>query len=136
MQSDNALLHQQLNDINSKINQIENAMSQCCSSFSSNLQSAISNQQSANNDGAKLDQNIPNPFNNSSSISYYIPSGKHNAQLMITDASGHALKTYNISSSGFGKQIIYGNELTSGMYQYSLLIDGKLIDTKKMALVK
>jgi hypothetical protein len=131
------LLHQQLNNINAKINQIENAMSQCCSSFSSNMQTATSNQLSEiNNDGPKLDQNIPNPFNNSSSISYYIPSGKHNAQLMITDISGHTLKAYTITSTGFGKQIISGNELTSGMYQYSLLIDGKLVDTKKMILSK
>jgi hypothetical protein len=55
---------------------------------------------------------------------------------MITDVSGHVLKTYSIAQSGFGKQIIYGNELTSGVYQYSLLIDKKIIDTKKMVLSK
>ncbi|MGI8951361.1 MAG: hypothetical protein ACR2FN_07225 [Chitinophagaceae bacterium] len=71
----------------------------------------------------------------SSSISYCIPSSFHNAQLMVSDVSGHTLKTYTISSSGFGKQIIYGSELTNGMYQY-LLIDGKLIDTKKMILAR
>ena len=48
----------------------------------------------------------------------------------------HVLKTYSITKSGVGKQTITGSELTGGMYQYSLLIDGKIIDTKKMALVK
>jgi hypothetical protein len=85
---------------------------------------------------ASLQQNIPNPFSNSSSISYYIPSGFHSAQLVMTDISGHVLKTWSITQSGSGKQIISGSELTGGMYQYSLLIDGKTIDTKKMVISK
>ena len=130
-------MHQQLNDINAKINEIENAMSQCCSSFSSNMQPVAGTRSSVKNfDAAKLEQNVPNPFNNSSSIAYYIPSVSHNVQLMITDIAGHVLKTYSIAQSGYGKQTIYGNQLMSGMYEYSLLIDGKLIDTKKMILAK
>jgi hypothetical protein len=49
---------------------------------------------------------------------------------------GHILKTYALSTTGYGKQTIYGGELSSGMYQYSLLIDGKLIDTKKMERIR
>jgi hypothetical protein len=55
---------------------------------------------------------------------------------MITDASGKTLKTYSITQSGSGKQIISGSELTSGMYQYSLWVDGRLVDSKKMLLSK
>jgi hypothetical protein len=134
LKQSNQALNDKLNALSDKINQIENAMSQCCTSFSSNMQSM--NQSASKISDARLDQNIPNPFNNSSSISYYIPSGSHNAQLMITDASGKTLKVYSITQSGSGKQIISGSELTSGMYQYSLLIDGKTIDTKKMVLSK
>jgi len=86
--------------------------------------------------GAVLHQNIPNPFNNSSSISFYIPPGFHSAQLVMTDISGKVLRNWSITQSGSGKQIISGSELTGGMYQYSLLIDGKTIDTKKMVLSK
>jgi hypothetical protein len=134
LKESNQALNDKLNALSDKINQIENAMSQCCNSFSSNMQSM--NQSVSKISDARLDQNIPNPFNNSSSISYYIPSGSQNAQLMITDASGKTLKTYSITQTGSGKQIISGSELTSGMYQYSLLIDGKLIDSKKMVLSK
>ena len=94
----------------------------------SNLQSG------AAKDAARLDQNIPNPFNGSSPISYYIPSGIQTAQLMITDVSGHVLKTYTLSQSGYGKQNILSSELASGTYRYSLLLDGKLIDTKRVIL--
>ena len=133
----NQALNDKLNALSDKINRIENAMTQCCSSFSSSMESDVNNSlQTKVAATARLDQNIPNPFNNTSSISYDIPPGFHNAQLMITDVSGHVLKTYSITKSGVGKQTITGSELTGGMYQYSLLIDGKIIDTKKMALVK
>jgi hypothetical protein len=134
LKQSNQALNDKLNALSNKIDQIENAMSQCCNSFSSNMRSM--DQSASKIAGARLDQNVPNPFNNSSSISYYIPSGSHNAQLMITDASGKTLKTYSITQNGSGKQIISGSELTSGMYQYSLLVDGKLVDSKKMVLSK
>jgi hypothetical protein len=134
LKQSNQALNDKLNALSNKIDQIENAMSQCCNSFSSAMQSM--DQSASKIPGARLDQNIPNPFDNSSSISYYIPSGYHNAQLMITDASGKTLKTYSITQSGLGKQIISGSELTSGMYRYSLLVDGKLVDSKKMVLSK
>ncbi|HEX5151587.1 MAG TPA: hypothetical protein VFW07_09055 [Parafilimonas sp.] len=83
-------------------------MSQCCGSFSSGMESDANNslQTKLSATTARLDQNIPNPSNNSSSISYNIPLRFHNAQLMITDALGHILKTYSITQSGPGKQII------------------------------
>jgi len=136
-QQTNSNLQQQLNDMKSMILQMQNAMSQCCNSFSTNMQSSIVNGQSTNiGDAPRLEQNIPNPFNSSSSISYYIPANAHQAQLVITDISGHALKTYTLAKNGFGKQTISSGEFSSGTYQYSLLIDGKLIDTKKMVLAK
>ena len=126
-------LQNQFTDLKNTITQMQSAMGQCCSSFSSNMQSAISNQPSVKNyDRPELKQNIPNPFNGSCSIGYYIPVGFHTAQLLITDVAGHSLKAYSLTTPGYGNQIINGSELTQGMYQYSLLIDGKLIDTKKM----
>jgi len=136
----NKLLSEKLDALTEKVNNMEHAMSQCCSSFSSNMQAAIADSAAIGTDKltdkAKLEQNVPNPFSGSSSISYYIPSGFYAAQLMITDMTGRTLKTYTIAQSGYGRQIIYNTELASGMYQYSLLIDGKLIDTKKMVLSK
>ncbi len=129
-------LNNKLNALENKINQIENAMSQCCSSFSSAMQSSISNQPMQNKEVPNLEQNVPNPFDNSCYIGYYIPSGFQNAQLIITDIAGHVLRSYSITQSGYGKQIIYGSELTGNVYQYSLLIDNKLINTKKMIRAK
>jgi hypothetical protein len=133
----NQVLNDKLNSITNKIDQIESAMSQCCSSFSSALNSSNNNSSiTKNSDQPRLEQNVPNPFDGSCYIGYYVPSNAHNAQLRITDVSGHILKTYSLTTPGYGKQTIYGSELSSGMYQYSLFIDGKLIDTKKMERIR
>jgi len=33
-----------------------------------------------------------------------------------------------------GSYVIYGNELEAGIYLYSIIADGKIVDTKKMIL--
>jgi hypothetical protein len=80
---------------------------------------------------ATLEQNIPNPLNQSTSISYNIPSGSKNAQLIITDNSGKTVKQVTLSS-GKGVVNIDASVLSGGTYNYALWIDGKLIANRKM----
>ena len=58
------------------------------------------------------------------------------AQIIITDYSGKVLKQINVSSAGKGMLNVNAATLASGAYNYSLIVDGKLIDTKKMVLAK
>ncbi len=83
-----------------------------------------------------LQQNIPNPYNQSTSISYTLPNKFSSAQILITDNSGKTIKQVPLSGYGKGMVNINTASLASGTYQYSLLIDGKLIDTKKMVVAK
>ena len=84
-----------------------------------------------------LKQNLPNPFNGSTVINYNLPPSTSNAQLTITDGSGRVLKDVALgTSSGPGQAIINVGDLASGTYYYSLVVNGKLIDTKKMILTK
>jgi len=50
--------------------------------------------------------------------------------------TGLQLKEYQISNKGDGSIQINGSELKPGMYLYSLIIDKKEIDTKRMILTK
>jgi hypothetical protein len=82
-------------------------------------------------------QNAPNPFNSSTTINYYLPDNTVNAQLTITDAQGRILKDVVLGNSkGPGQAIINAGELASGIYFYSLVINGKRVDTKEMILSK
>lgn len=78
-----------------------------------------------------LEQNTPNPFANSSSIRYNIPSTAKNALLLITDNLGKTVKQIPLNA-GAGFVNIDAAMLSSGSYNYSLFIDGKMIETKKM----
>ncbi|MES2629803.1 MAG: tail fiber domain-containing protein [Bacteroidota bacterium] len=83
-----------------------------------------------------LIQNVPNPFTDKTEIHYTIESGAKKAQVMIFDMQGSLVKTYENLASGEGKLIINGSELTSGMYIYSLIVDGQEMDMKRMILSK
>ena len=84
-----------------------------------------------------LQQNTPNPFNGTTTINYYLPGNSSNAQLIITDAQGHVLKDVVLGNSkGMGQAIVGAGDLASGIYFYSLVVNGKSVDTKKMVLAK
>ena len=79
-----------------------------------------------------LGQNTPNPFHESTKISYYIPKSFAKAQIVFTAVNGIVIKTTDITNSGNGTINVFANDLSSGLYSYSLFIDGKLVETKKM----
>ena len=85
---------------------------------------------------ALLQQNTPNPFNQSTTIHYSIPLTANNAAIVVTDASGKTLRQFNNLSKGSGSVTINTNTFSSGNYLYSLVVDGKTIATKKMILAK
>jgi hypothetical protein len=88
------------------------------------------------NSGAYLQQNSPNPFNQSTQIRYYLPATIKTAWLCIYDLQGVQLKQTVIQERGEGVQVLYGSELKAGIYLYSLIADGQEVDTKRMILTK
>lgn len=83
-----------------------------------------------------LYQNTPNPFSQSTQILYSLPESVSTASIYIYDMNGTQLKCYPISKRQEGSIIIQGSELNAGMYLYTLIADGKVIDTKRMILTK
>ncbi len=81
-----------------------------------------------------LNQNIPNPFSQSTVIEYTIAGNAKNAMICIYNMNGNQLKCIPINLAGHGNIVINGSELSAGMYIYSLIVDGQLIDTKRMVL--
>jgi len=83
-----------------------------------------------------LAQNTPNPFVNTTIINYSLPQKFTTAQIVITDKNGKQLKQLNISGAGRGSLNIDASTLSSGTYNYSLIVDGKITSTKQMILAK
>ena len=82
-------------------------------------------------------QNEPNPFSGQTIIRYYIANNFSQAKIVITDNnSGATIKEISIRNSGNGNITIDATQLNSGsLYAYSLVVDNKIIDTKKMILL-
>jgi hypothetical protein len=87
-------------------------------------------------DNASLEQNIPNPFNKTTTIKYSLPQKFTSAQILISDKNGKPMKQVNVSGSGKGIVNIDAGTLSGGAYNYSLIVDGKIINTKQMLLAK
>jgi len=81
----------------------------------------------------QLLQNRPTPFSESTIIEYQIPETVQQAQLFITDLNGKAIKTIALDAKT-GQVTIAAKELAAGLYYYTLLLDGEIVDTKKMIL--
>ena len=85
---------------------------------------------------AKLYQNQPNPFSQATDIKYSLPLETQSATLYIYDMSGVQLRSYPITQFGENSLTINANDLVAGMYLYSLIADGQVVDTKRMILTK
>ncbi|MBI5403845.1 MAG: T9SS type A sorting domain-containing protein [Ignavibacteriae bacterium] len=87
--------------------------------------------------GYYLKQNYPNPFNPTTTIEFAIPKAGL-VSLKIYDIAGREItNAINMSlNPGIVKYTFNGASFASGVYFYRLTIDEKLIDTKKMVLIK
>lgn len=84
-----------------------------------------------------LKQNYPNPFNPKTTIEFAIPKAGM-VSLKIYDIAGREVfDAINMTlNPGIVKYTFNGTNFASGIYFYRLTVDEKLIDTKKMVLVK
>jgi len=83
-----------------------------------------------------LNRICPNPFNSTTKINYTLPQKFTTAQILITDKNGKTLKQQSISGSGKGTMNVDASTLVAGAYNYSLIVDGRVISSKQMVLTK
>ncbi len=137
-----------LRNAHSKQDSINNAVQQqlanlaalidgCChasSRTSNNLTPATNNSLDVelSDKDAILNQNVPNPFAEQTTITYNVPASVGKAQLIFFNTNGQVIQTVDIKTRGKGKVNVFASDLSSGLYNYSLVADGKVIDSKKM----
>jgi hypothetical protein len=83
-----------------------------------------------------LDQNFPNPFNPSTLIRFTL-DGSANVRLVVTDVLGREIEILAEGRLSSGSHVyrFNGENLSSGVYLYTLTADGNRI-SKKMLLMK
>ncbi len=98
------------------------------------LVKGLANSREKNIGAGTLSQNSPNPAKGITRITYTLPAGARHAQMILTDSGGKTLKAISLNASGVAD--INTTSLSSGVYNYTLLIDGKLAETKKLTVVR
>ena len=83
-----------------------------------------------------LKQNNPNPFTENTVIEYSLPETVQTANIYIYDMNGKQIEQIALTERGESSVTVNGGELSAGMYLYSLIADGQVIDTKRMILTK
>jgi hypothetical protein len=80
-----------------------------------------------------MEQNIPNPFSDQTTIRYQLPNGTNQASIIVLDLNGKMIKEYAINQNK-GEVRITASEIGKGLFLYSLINNGKEIITKKMVI--
>lgn len=136
---------QQLSDQNKKqdslIQVLTQNISSCCSNTAARQTGVQGNDpknlnqlniELTDKDFIVLNQNQPNPFAEQTTITYNVPEKYGFAQLVFKTVDGKIIKTVDITKKGRGMVNVFASDLSNGLYMYSLIVDGEVIDTKKM----
>lgn len=126
---ENTQLKQQMQQLEIRLAQLETA-----------VQAAVTGQSriaQRGGDFPMVNRNEPNPFSESTVISYYIPESVNKAEIIIDGATdGKQMMKIPVTAKGFNSITIFGKDLASGTYVFYLLADGQVFGTQQMVVVK
>lgn len=135
-----------INDLNNRLTNLENCLSALLPTLCQMNQSAVQANTPAAQEAVRqnlqvtlsnrstiiLDQNVPNPFAEQTVINFSIPASVAKAQMHFYDGNGRLIQTLEIAERGLGAVTVFGSDLSSGTYTYTLVADGAVVATKKM----
>lgn len=85
--------------------------------------------------GYELLQNRPNPFDEATIISVYVaePSEHKRAEIVVRDLNGAIIRVLPLELKYETNDVLYEHGYgATGVYTYSLVVDGEIISTKRM----
>ena len=84
----------------------------------------------------KLWSNTPNPFKQETHIRYALTNNVQNAQLCIYNLTGEQIACHRLSERGQNDFTLRAGSLRPGIYLYSLIADGQVVDTHRMVVTE
>ena len=86
--------------------------------------------------GFQMSQNEPNPFTHETIVKYTLPQTISNAFMAVYDLTGKQITTFPITEKGASSITITSEKLAAGIYIYSIVADGKVVDSKRMIVAE
>lgn len=127
---------------NQRIDQLQAQLNECCNRPKSmetgeenngaSQIGAVIQTRLENVDEPSLGQNIPNPFEGATSIPLYLPQNAAKAEIMFYGNDGKVLQILPVNDRGNVFVQVDASTLAAGVYSYTLFVDGKPVDTKRM----
>jgi hypothetical protein len=126
LEQENAQLRQMSQQLQQRVEQLERLVEQLARSSTT-----------AGGEQPMLGDAIPNPHDGTTTISYLVPRGVGQAVLRISDVRGQVVRSELLPLRGVMVSVTVDmRDLPSGTYDYSLVLDGRVVATKQMQLVK
>ena len=125
LRKENAEVKKKSNDLEARLQKLEALLSP-----------NNTNGNSVNVSAAYLEQNTPNPSRGTTTIRYGIPDGTSSARLTLINAKGQLLKTINLTGRGAGQVNLDTSALSTGIYNYTLWVAGREVDTKQLVITR
>jgi hypothetical protein len=133
-----------IDSLRSQLNTMQTCVDNLCAALQNANNSTASNPESIQQvtltsiNHPILYQNAPNPFGTGGTkISYFLPQGTMGATIVFFDNYGNKLKELDLNQTGImGTLDIDDTQMSNGIYSYSLIVNGQIVDTKKMELAK
>jgi trimeric autotransporter adhesin len=134
LREENEKMRTELDEMMTILSSLSETMQQCCNQLNVD-QKASESDQLLQPDTPGLEQNMPNPFNEHTLIRYYLPENSGEAHIIITDMRGIRVRSFEINERGQGQVIISSESLPTGTYVYSLMVNNRVVDSKRMVLL-
>jgi hypothetical protein len=83
---------------------------------------------------ARLYQNQPNPYHQTTTIKYFLPETAASARLKVFSAIGSEVFSKELIGKGGGEVKLSAQQFPAGIYVYQLIVDGRIVDSKKLIL--
>ncbi|MGQ0827312.1 MAG: tail fiber domain-containing protein [Bacteroidota bacterium] len=120
-----------------RLTALESAVKSCCKKKSMEMDNSANNLivtdvKLANAQSVVLEQNVPNPFAEQTTINYFLPDNTGKAQLLFYNNDGKLIQSVDLTQKGQGQLNVFANDLSNGVYTYTLIVDGKIVESKKM----
>jgi hypothetical protein len=125
-------------DMQNQIQDLQNQVQELRSLLSSRLALSAAEQKQLQNESAGWLGDIhPNPANSSTTIDYSLPSGVGAATCQIYSLNGNIVTAMSLPPAQGKSQVqLNTSQLAQGMYIYALVVDGKVLDTKKLVVAR
>ncbi|MCY7410191.1 MAG: tail fiber domain-containing protein [Chitinophagales bacterium] len=125
-------------ELSTQVSDLQSELNGCCGTNkmkSDDSENGVISSQTIslkNTNAPFLGQNIPNPYENQTTIPYYLPNEAVHAFIIFSDELGRQFNQIEIIGRGKGQLTALTTELEDGIYSYSPIVDGNKVATKQM----